>query len=105
MSKVKRAAELLRGHVGKDEAITAQCISNSLGIWEWNDTYPSTRRLIKQVIEEEKLPVASCSGGYFVIDRYDEFIECIKGLLSRQQGITDRLNLITEAFWERMETK
>lgn len=98
MSK-KQIIEILKQHVGQENAITVKTIHNMVSNRDDSGiTNPITRAVIKEIIAEESLPIASCPRGYFVINTVDEFNEYIRNLQSRMGGIQDRINKVRIAY-------
>ena len=93
--------ELFENHVGRENAITSSEIAEQLGITD-GEANPATRELIRDTIEEEEIPVAAGSRGYYRIRDADELDEYLETLRGREEGIRHRRQLVAMA-WNRQE--
>lgn len=91
--------EMLLEHRGSDNPIKSREISNELGIDEV-ESFPVTRGLIKEILKEDKIPVAGSSQGYFVIETEEELQDYLDNLDSRAMNTIQRKYLIKEAASE-----
>ncbi|MCL9818392.1 hypothetical protein [Natronocalculus amylovorans] len=88
--------EMLLDHRGSDNPISSREISDELGIDEV-ESFPVTRGLIKEILKEDKIPVAGYSQGYFVIETEEELEDYLDNLDSRAMNTIQRKYLIKNA--------
>lgn len=73
---------------------------NRLARWadvtETSDTCPTTRGLIRELIDEGHI-IGSNSNGYFLIDTAKEMQVYLNSLLKRQMGISKRIQAVYDA--------
>lgn len=100
---VREAYRILREHRGRDDPITSQELSTRLGDLDSLDSTPTTRAVIREVLEEYKLPVVGSSDGYFVPYRRSEYQQAQARLTQRIEGIRERQSLLAEAWAEAEE--
>lgn len=82
--------EILLGHKGKKNAITAREIAKKVGVRD-NDTFVNTRMLIKKLMKNKQLPIGALdNGGYFLIENQKELNDYAKMLDRRANGIITR---------------
>ncbi len=92
----RRAKDILIGHKGKENAISARDMSKSLGIKD-GDTFINTRTIIDKSIRRYRLPIAahtSTPAGYYLIESADELYEYMGTLESRKLQIEDKKALV-----------
>lgn len=97
---VRKAAEILKRHRGKENAITARDIADSLGIRE-GDTFVRTRTIIDRAIREHGLPIAANNGrppGYFYIANQEELFEYMGTLEGRKLQIEDKKQFVFQNY-------
>ena len=94
--------DLFDEHQGKENAITSSEIAEQLGLDDKQVTNPATRELIRDTIEEEEIPVAAGSRGYYRIQDADELDEYLETLRGREVWIRHRRQLVAMA-WNRQE--
>jgi hypothetical protein len=87
---------ILLEHTGADDTISSREISNELGIDEV-ESFPVTRGLIREIVEEDGVPIAGHSNGYFVIETEEELEDYIDTLDSRILKTAERKALVTRA--------
>jgi hypothetical protein len=75
---------------------TAGEIADQVGIAESNDSCPSTRKLIRDLIETGH-PIGSTAGGYRLLQTGKEVQRYLNSLLKRQIGISHRIEAVYEA--------
>ncbi len=75
---------------------TAQDLAWSAMINESTDSYPATRGLIREMINEGSL-IGSTVTGYKLMTDGKEVQQCLNSLLRRQMGITKRIQAIYDA--------
>lgn len=105
MKRIDKLEEILREHQGKENAISSQELSESLGGVDDLDSNPETRRLIRVLLKERKLPVIACSSGYFIAENQDEVNEYIVGLINREEKIKARREAVVAAVESEMPTQ
>lgn len=93
----QQVADVLSAHKGRENAISSKQIMHELGIDD-AEARPNTRKLVREVIREYNLPVASTSDGYFVIDDADELEAELGSLDGRIEQIEERKRLIVAAW-------
>jgi hypothetical protein len=103
MDKRKEIADILGQHKGKQNPITVAEISQQVNVKDGTKTKtsPTTRAMIKQVINSFSLPIGSCPGGYFVITNAAELAEYTHSLESRINGIKSRIWDVRAAYARR----
>lgn len=99
---LRQAKAILETCVGRDNAITSQELSERLGGLDELDSTPVTRRLVRDVIAEYRLPIAGCPDGYFVVQSATTYEDAQARLDARIQGILERKELLATA-WARSE--
>lgn len=95
MVKMMIAAQLSRGGVH-----TAGSLAWGAMITEQSDTYPKTRALIKEMINEGHL-IGSTSEGYKRLQTGKEVQLYLNSLLKRQMGISRRIQAVYDAAQTR----
>lgn len=104
MEKKERIAELLKQKcVGKENAKTTSEIEKILAMHEDDPTNYQLRKLIKEIILDEELPIGSCSNGYYLIQDRFELDEVLDDLRGRIEGIRQRKRAIQKAFDKQKE--
>ena len=81
--------ELLLDHRGADNPISSREISEHLEAQEVG-SFPKTRMLVRDIMLEEQIPIASSNNGYYVIETEEELQDYIDQLESRILGISER---------------
>jgi len=95
---VRKISDILVGHVGERNAITARNISIAVGI-EDGDTFIRTRGLIEKAIRVFRLPVAATTNsGYFFIANEDELYKYRRSLDGRKLEIEGRKQIVSRNF-------
>lgn len=89
--------QTLIAHRGKDNAISSSRIAKMFNIPD-DSTYFTTRRLIRETINEFGLPVASCTNGYYFIIEEEEYNEYMKSLMARIDGIQKRMSMVRKNY-------
>lgn len=100
---LQEARSILEQHVGKDNAITSQELSERLGGLDTLDSTPNTRAVIRDVMEAYQLPIAGSSDGYYIVSGPDEYTDAMALLNSRIDGIRERQQLLAEAWQTNAE--
>lgn len=80
---------ILRNHTGADNPISSREIDDELGL-DSVGSFPNTRAVIRELLLEDQIPIASSSNGYYIIETEDELAEYIESLESRMLSIADR---------------
>ena len=89
--------QTLINHKGKEHAISSSQIAKELNIPD-DATYFTTRRLVKETINEFGLPIASCANGYYFIVEEDEYNEYMNSLMARIAGIEKRMSMVRKNY-------
>lgn len=91
MSKSPReiVKELLLDHKGADNTISSREISERLDKEEVG-SFPETRMMIREIMIEDEIPIASSNEGYYVIETEEELQDYVDQLESRILGMTER---------------
>lgn len=77
--------ELLLDHWGADNPISSREINEIIQV-DNVGSFPQTRRIVRELLFEEGLPVASNNEGYYLIESEEELsdeIESLNGRISR----------------------
>lgn len=77
-------------------SMTAKYLANRACVVETNDTCPTTRALIREMIDEGHL-IGSTSNGYKLMTSGKEVQQCLNALLKRAIGINKRIQSIYDA--------
>lgn len=96
----QKVRALISKRVGRDYAITTEAICKRLGI-ESKGTNGAIRLIMKELLNDELLPVLSCTDGFFMADQLSEIDTYEENMLSRIQGIRRdlvALRKVREAF-------
>jgi ABC-type uncharacterized transport system ATPase subunit len=86
----ERAKEILLDHRGADDPITSRELSERLTDADEVGSFPETRFLVRNIVLEDQIPVASTQNGYFVIEHEQELEEYVDNLEQRILGISER---------------
>ncbi|MFK8214634.1 hypothetical protein [Haloferax volcanii] len=81
--------EIILEHRGADNPITSREINERFDL-DNIGSFPSTRAVIRELVMEERIPIAATSQGYFLIDSEEELEEYVDNLESRVMNITER---------------
>jgi hypothetical protein len=76
--------------VGEANAITASSLSESLGLDDGITSETVRLELIKPMIEENGIPIGSCSKGYFILETKEELSASVDDLNRRIRGMENR---------------
>lgn len=65
-------------------------------------SFPGTREIIRELVLEDRIPIAATNRGYFVVETEDELAAYIENLEDRILGISERKFAIRRAAasWE-----
>lgn len=85
----ERVKRILREHEGADNGISSREINEQLGI-DSIGSFPNIRSVMRKLVLEEELPVASNSKGYYLIQDDQELEEYVESLESRAEAINKR---------------
>ena len=96
----KRRIQILLDIINPGDRRTAQELSSFALVPETQDTCPTTRGLIREMIEEGYL-IGGSSKGYHIMRSGKEVQQCLNGLLKRQMGISKRIQSIYDAAKNR----
>jgi len=92
----ERVKQLLLEHRGADDPISSREISEALEKDEVG-SFPSTRMLIRDIMLEDEIPIASGNQGYFIIETEEELGDYIDQLENRILGISERKFAVRKA--------
>lgn len=81
--------KLLLEHRGEDNAISSREINEVIQV-DSVGSFPKTREIVRQVLYEEEVPIASGGNGYYVIEDQDELEEEISSIDRRIGNIAER---------------
>lgn len=81
--------ELLLEHRGADNPISSREINERIDK-DAVGSFPSTRMLVREIMVEDQIPIASSNNGYYVIETEGELQDYVDQLESRVLGITER---------------
>ena len=96
--RIEKIEAIISKHKGKKNAITAREIARIVGIPD-NDTFITTRMLIRKLIKKKQLPIGALdNGGYFLMEDPKELSDYVKTLNRRIIGITDRKARVIRYF-------
>ena len=87
-------ALLMAHHKGKDQAITVEQIADALRLRDVGVTGLPVRKAIKELIQEDHIPIGSCTRGYYIIQTEKERHQTIDNLIARQNGIRARIRAL-----------
>lgn len=85
----EQVRELLLEHRGRDDPITSREINEIVGLDEIG-SFPSTRAVIREIVMEDRIPIAGSSRGYYVIETEEELEDYVENLENRIMNIEDR---------------
>lgn len=94
--------QIMLDHRGASNAISAREIDEELDL-DNVGSFPNTRSVLRDLIKDEKMPIASIpgsEGGYFIVENEAELESYISSLDSRILKIADRKSYITQAAEE-----
>ena len=92
----ERVKEILLEHRGADDPISSREISEILDKREVG-SFPETRMLIRDIMLEDQIPVASSNSGYYVIETEEELKDYVDQLESRILGMSERKYAVQRA--------
>jgi hypothetical protein len=95
----ERVKELLLAHRGAGDPITSREINEEIDV-DTVGSFPSTRALVRELIEGEQLPIVSDGNGYYVAETEAELASYIESLDSRLVSIADRKAAVIRAAQE-----
>lgn len=81
--------ELLLEHRGEDNAISSREINDVIEV-DSVGSFPKTREIVRELLFEEGIPIASGGNGYYVIENQDELEEEIGSIDRRIGNIAER---------------
>ena len=85
----ERVKSILLDHRGKDDAISSREISEQLNREEVG-SFPETRMLIREIMLEDQIPIASNNSGYYVVESEEELQDYVDQLEQRILGVSER---------------
>jgi len=81
--------DIILDHRGSNDQISSREINDQIGVDDIG-SFPNTRAIIRELILEDNIPIASGGNGYYVIETEDELKDYIDSLESRMLSIADR---------------
>ena len=102
MSALIQHLKSVLGH-SEDEALTVNDIANETGM-PHDRTGETIRRSLKEMIESPYyVPIVSSPKGYWIATSVEDVEKAIMGLKSRQAGLQERIDILTEAWLIRSD--
>ncbi|WP_276255612.1 hypothetical protein [Halomontanus rarus] len=97
----ERVKEIILKHKGFDNAISSREINEEIDV-DNVGSFPGTRQIIRTLIIDEEIPIASSGNGYYVVETEEELAEYLESLEGRMLSIADRKWAIQRAAvnWE-----
>lgn len=92
----QRVKELLLDHKGADDPITSREINEEVNL-DRVGSFPSTRAVIREIVLQDKIPVAGSSNGYYVIETEEELENYVENLNGRIVGLAERRYAVLRA--------
>lgn len=90
---IQTLARTLSHHKGKDNAISGKDLADRTPV-----SASTVRDLIPEVRQRYRMPVASCSKGYYRIESKDEFLEVMERIEGRISTAKERQREIARAW-------
>jgi 3-dehydroquinate synthase class II len=94
---VRRAWEILRGHVGAKNPLSSSALSRVLGIGDHDRGTTVTRSLITELLRRG-FPIGATERGYFVLESEAEKDRYVGDLADRADRIAHRASLVNRAW-------
>lgn len=95
-----QVAAIQADHRGKENAITSGEIAEETGL-DTHDSTPTTRGVIRTLIEDHGFPIAASNKGYYFIEDGIEASEYLRHLETRMQGVQKRKDIVCNAVENR----
>lgn len=97
----ERVEELILDHRGAEDPISSREINEEIDV-DSIGSFPGTREIIRELVLEDRIPIAATNQGYFVIETEDELAAYVENLEDRILGISERKFAIRRAAhdWE-----
>lgn len=95
-SPKEQVKNILLDHRGKDNQISSRDLNDQIGV-DSVGSFPSTRAIIRELVLEDQIPVASGNNGYYIIETEEELAEYVAQLDSRISSIAERRFAIKHA--------
>lgn len=90
--------EIMKQHVGKNNAIKVKKIKEIMGLDSKDTTDFDVRKAMLQASEEYGFPLGSGQKGCFIIETFEELEDYSNNLESRMRSIQERLDMTIENF-------
>lgn len=92
---------LLLEHRGRGNEISSREINDAVGLDDIG-SFPQTRQLVRDIIEEEQIPVIGGGNGFYVAETEEEVASALSTLDSRITSTAKRKMLLQRAVeeWE-----
>lgn len=101
VSQTKKLISLMTAHIGKANAIKVNDIVREIHADDDSLTQSPARKVIRDAIISLRLPIASCSKGYFMAANDEEAYDYIQNLNDRSRGIKQRIQAFKKAARRR----
>jgi hypothetical protein len=88
--------DIILNHRGSDNPISSREINEEIGV-DNIGSFPSTRAIVRELVLEDQIPIASSNQGYYVVETEDEIAEYIDNLSARIDSIAERRFAIQRA--------
>ena len=88
--------DLILDHTGANDPISSREINDEINVDDIG-SFPSTRAIVRELIVQDGLPIASGNSGYYLIETEGELVEYTESLDSRVLGITNRKAAVIRA--------
>lgn len=88
-SAKEQVKELLLDAEGPDNAITSREIDEEVNL-DSVGSFPQTREVVRELLMEDGIPIASNSNGYYVIETEEQLADYVDTLDGRITGIAER---------------
>ncbi len=95
----EKIKNILLKHKGKKNAITSKQISEVMG-FPMEDTQSVSRHEIWTTAEQYRLPLVSCSRGYFIAETDDEIDTYNKNIQKRIDGMSQTREIVNQNYKE-----
>ena len=98
----EQVRELLLEHKGKGNEISSREINEVVGL-DSVGSFPQTRKCVRDVMLQERIPVIGGGNGYYVAETEEEVKNALDTLESRILNTTERKMLLQRAAQEWSE--
>ncbi|MCF2238879.1 hypothetical protein KVP04_07045 [Halobacterium salinarum] len=84
-----KVKDLLLNATGPSNAVSSREINEQVDV-DSVGSFPQTREIVRELLMNEGIPVASNSNGYYVIESEEQLADYVNTLDSRITGIAER---------------